>query len=168
MFGKANHMYNEYCKRLSIDALLHRPDGKSRWSPVLSNERGCLAQGNHTGVESTDTIEFIQHACVPTDRKVTYASFVCDHRPLKDEEWRIRLVVGGDRLTYDVDSGSTATDLLETKILFNSVFAYVKKHGVKFLSMDLKDMFLHTPMQKAEYTKVHSKYFPIDIIHQYA
>ena len=46
-------------------------------------------------VESTDTIEFINHCKVPTNRKVTYASFVCDHRPLKDEQWRIRLVVGG-------------------------------------------------------------------------
>ena len=28
---------------------------------------------------------------------------------------------GDDKLPYDADSGSPATDLLETKILFNSV-----------------------------------------------
>ena len=64
-----------------------------------------MAQGSNTGVESTETIEFIKHSKVPPDRKVTYASFVCDHRPLKDEQWRIILVVWG-RLPYNADSGS--------------------------------------------------------------
>ena len=168
IFGKVNHMYNDHGKRLSIDTLLHGSDGKSRWKPALSNEWGRLAQGNYTGVESTDTIEFIQHTCVPTDKKVTYASFVCDHRPLKDEKWRIRLVVGGDKLPYDADSGSPATDLLETKILLNSVISDARKYGARFLSMDLKDMFLHTPMKTAEYMKVHLKYFPDDIIQKYS
>lgn len=92
---------------------------------------------------------FINHFKVPTDKKVTYASFVCDHRPLKDETWRIRLVVGGDKLPYNADSGSPATDLLETKILTNSVLSDARKYGAKCLSMDLKDMFLHTPMKKS-------------------
>ena len=120
------------------------------------------------GVESTDTIEFINHYTVPTDRKSTYASFVCDHIPLKDEQWRIRFVVGSDKLPYEEDSGSSATDLLETKILFSSVISDARNNGAKFLSMDLKDMFLHTPMQRPEYMKVYLKYFPDDIIQQYA
>ena len=74
--------------------------------------------------------------------------------------------MGGDRLTYDVDSGSPSTDLLETKILFNSVISDYKD-GTTFLSMDLKDMFLHTPMTKPEYMKMPLKYFPEDIIQQY-
>ena len=32
-----------------------------------------------------------------TDQKVTYASFVCDHRLLKTEPWLIRLVVGREK-----------------------------------------------------------------------
>ena len=104
MFNKASHIYNDNGKRLSIDVLLQGDDGKEKWQPALSNEWDRLAQGNKTGVESTDTIEFINHARVPTDRKVTYASFVCDHRPLEEEQWRIRLVVRGDKLPYDADS----------------------------------------------------------------
>ena len=42
---------------------------------------------------------------------------------------------GGDRLTYDADSGSPATDLLEREILFNSVISDAKD-GATFLSMD--------------------------------
>ena len=114
--------------------------------PALSNEWGRLAQGNYSGVESTDTIEFIPHTDVPQSKKVTYASFVCDHRPLKDEKWRIRLVVGGDKLPYDSDSGSPAQNLLEMKLLLNSVI-FDANIGARFLSMDLKDMFLHTPMR---------------------
>ena len=33
--------------------------------------------------------------------------------------------------------------------------------------MDLKDMFLHTPMEQPEYMKVELKYFPADIIQRY-
>ena len=72
---------------------------------------------------------------------------------MKDEQWRIRLVVGGDKLEYEFDSGSPTTDLTETKILFNSVISDAKD-GANCLSMDLKDMFLHTPMERPEYMKV--------------
>ena len=54
----------------------------------LSNEIGLLAQGNIHGVKVIDTIEFIRQEDVLRDRDVTYASFVCDHRPLKSEQWR--------------------------------------------------------------------------------
>ena len=115
----------------------------------MSNEWGRLAQGNYNGVESTDTIDFIPFQQVPTDKKVTYASFACDHRPLKSEPWRVRIVVGGDKLPYESDSGSPAADMLETKILFNSVISDARK-GARFYSMDLKDMFLHPLMLSSE------------------
>ena len=60
--------------------------------------------------------------------------------------WRIRMVVGGDKLEFYSDSGSPATDLTETKILLNSIISDVDK-GARFASMDLKDMFLHTIME---------------------
>ena len=105
------HIYDVNGKRQSIDKLLNGKDGKTKWNPALSNEWGRLAQGNDNGVEYTNTIEFIAYKDVPLNRKVTYTSFVCDYRPLKKEKWRIRLVVGGDKLDYNFDSGSPATDL---------------------------------------------------------
>ena len=162
-----NHIYDVNGKKQSLDKLLNGKDSETKWFPALSNEWGRLAQGNDSGVESTNTIEFISYSEVPADRKVTYVSFVCDHRPLKDEQWRIRLVVGGDKLEYEFDSGSPTTDLTETKVLINSVISDAKD-GARFLSMDLKDMFLHTPMERPEYMKVPLKYFPPDIITKYA
>ena len=116
-----HHIYNAKGEKQSLDKLLNGPHGTTRWSPALSNEWGRLSQGNDAGVKSNDCIDFIYRSEIPKDKKITYASFVCDRRPLKDEEWRIRLVVGGDKLSYYEDSGSPATDLTETKLLFNIV-----------------------------------------------
>ena len=75
-------------------------------------------------------------------------------------------MVGGDKLTYDADTGSPAANLLETKLLFNSVISDAKK-GARFASMDLMDMFLRTKMKDPEYMKVPLKYFPLEIRQKY-
>lgn len=52
--------------------------------------------------------------------------------------------------------------MFETKLLFNCVISDTKD-GARFCNMDLKDMFMHTPMLNPEYMKVPFKYFPEDI-----
>ena len=69
---------------------------------------------------------------------MTYASYVCDYKPLKSEPYRIRLVAGGDRLKYENDTGAPASSLLETKILINSVISDAND-GAGFMSCDFKD-----------------------------
>ena len=71
--------------------------------------------------------EFYQPFTDTFKQKVSYASFVCDHRPLKSEQWRERLVVGGDKLTCPYDTGSPAANLLETKLLLNNIISYSDK-----------------------------------------
>ena len=110
------------------------------WIRSMSNKIGRLAQGNQYGVTATDTISFIPRKLVPRDRKFTYGNFVCDYKILKSEPHCIRLVVGGDKLDYDNDSGSPTASLLETKMLLNSIISDTK-HGAQFLSCDLKDFF---------------------------
>ena len=51
-----------------------------------------------------------------------------------------RIVVGGDKLTYDQDPRSPAADLLETKLLINSVISD-EKCGTRFYTMNLKKPF---------------------------
>ena len=121
-----------------------------------------MANGNDYGVNGTQTIEFIHHSEVPPDRDVTYATFVCDFRPLKSEPYQIRITVGGDRLTYNDDAGSPAANLLETKILINSIISDAAK-GARFMTADVKDFFLNSPMKRAEYMKTSYKHFPRDI-----
>ena len=118
---------------------------------------GRLAQGNKLGVLTTNNIKFIKQSQVPNYRKFTYASFVCDHRPLKTEPWRVWLVVGGYRLPYEAAAGSPAPNLVETKIILNSTISDAN-YGEKNLSCNLKDFFLASPMAKSEYMKVSIKY----------
>ena len=69
-------------KRLSIDARSKGADSTT-WEKSLSNEWGRLADGNNYGVKGTQTVRFISKSEVPSDRQVTYATFVCDVKPLK-------------------------------------------------------------------------------------
>ena len=85
-------------------------------------------------------LESIAKNMVPSNKPVTYGSFICDYKPLKTEQWRVRLVVGGAKLRYENDSGSSVANLLDTNILLNSVISQTSKR-VKFLSCDLKDFF---------------------------
>jgi len=100
------------------------------------------------------------------NKEITYATFVCDHCPLKDEKWRVRCVVGGDKLTYPGDPASPAASLLDTKLMLNSTISDAK-HGARFLSADLKDHFLVSPMDQPEYMKVPIEFFLPDIIDRY-
>ena len=117
-----HHVYNAQGKRETIDTLCKGPD-KEVWLQSLSNEWGCLAQGNSKGIHSNNVIDFIHCSEVPLDRDITYATFVIDYRPLKSEPYCIRITVGGDKLSYPDDAGSPAANLLETKILINSVIS---------------------------------------------
>ena len=134
-------------KRETADTLLHGKD-KEVWNKAVSNEIGCLAQGNKYGVKATDTIEFIARAQVPNNKKVTYAQFVFDFRLHKTEQHRCCIVTGGDKLDYEEDVSSPATSMLETKILLNSTISDASK-GARFISSDL-DFFLASPMAKPE------------------
>ena len=161
-----NHIYDDKGKKLSIDTLLTDPKYKDIWNKSMSNELGRLAQGNKYGIKSNDAIDFIHKCEVPKEKKVTYANFVCDYRPLKSDPNRVRLVVGGDKLDYAFDSGSPAATLLETKIMVNSVISDSDK-GSRFCSMDLKDHFLATPMKEYEYMRIPYRLIPQDIREKY-
>ena len=74
---------------------------------------------------------------------VEYANFVCDYYPLKTKTNKINLVADGYELGYDVDAGTPAALLIETKLLINGMISEMK-HGATFLSYDLRDFFCYT------------------------
>ena len=159
-----NHMYDGVTgKKQSLDKLLQT--NPTIWTTALSNELGRLAQGIRT-VDGNDVMDFIFYSDVPQDRIVTYANFVCDIRPLKTEQFRVRLTVGGDRLEYPDDTASPAATLLESKLLLNSTISQ-SAQGARFMTLDIKDFFLQTFMERPEYMKIHSKYFLPDIREKY-
>ena len=125
-------------------------------------ELGRLAQDNKYGATPTDCIEFIPHSDVPANAKCTYANFVADHRPLKTDPDRICCVAGGDKIDFWGDSSSPTTNLAEAKLLFDSVISDVK-NGARFMTCDLKDHFLASPMQNPHYMGIKWEHIPEDI-----
>ena len=151
----ANHIFYASSKKQSIDDLIKGPM-KTTWLRSTANELGRLA----SEIPNRVRIVFIPKSKVPPDKKVTYANMVCDYRPLKDEPYRVILTVGGDKLDYFGKTASLAPNLLETKLLINSVISDAHK-GARFLSIDIKDLFLLSslPSEQKECMRIHSKYF---------
>ena len=81
---------------------------------------------------------------------------VVTDRPQKANPRRVRITVGGDRLDYPFDISTRTAGLSTAKILFNSV---VSTPNAKFCTMDIKDFYLNTPMERYEYMRI-----PVDII----
>ena len=82
------------------------------------------------------TIFFIHPSKIPAHKKVTYGRLVVDICPLKDEKYRFRITVGGDKLDLCGDASSVAASLATVKILLNSV---VSTKDAVFTTADIKD-----------------------------
>ena len=68
------------------------------------------------------------------------------------------MTIGGDKLVFTGDTGSPAADLLETKLMANSIISDAHK-GARCLNLDIKDFFLQSDLPKPEYMRIHSTYF---------
>ena len=117
----ANYIYNNDGKKITHDHLL-QTDNKN-WNQALSNEFGRLTQSNYKNIRCTDAMEFIHPSEIASHAKITYASLIYDHQPLTPEKWRTWLIIGSDKLPYYDDAGSPAANLIETKLLLNSVIS---------------------------------------------
>jgi hypothetical protein len=95
---------------------------------------------------------------------VVYAKVVVDVRPHKEEKERCRLVVGGDQIEYPYEVTTRTASIETAKIIFNSV---ISTDGAKFITLDLKDFYLNTPMARYEYIKIPVELIPDEIMDQY-
>ena len=150
-----NHIF-ENGKKQSLDMLLKGPM-KDIWNNSTSRELGRLAKGwkNEAGNEA---LEFIPKSEVPQHEKVTYANMVCDLREHKQDKFRVRLTVGGDKLEYFFETAAPAASLLEAKLIINSTISQSSKNA-RFMTLDIKDFFLQSTMKHPQYMKIHAKYF---------
>jgi len=140
-------------KMLKHRQLINHEDSEisATWSTSLANGFGRLFQGVGKRIKNpTNTCHFIRKDQVPKDRfkDVTYGKFECTVRPQKAEKHRTRLVVGGNRIKYPGEVGTPTAEMLLVKILLNSV---VSTRGAKFMSIDIKNFYLVTPMERYEY-----------------
>ena len=153
-------------KLLNYRQLLRHPVYQGDWTISSANEFGRLAQGVGGRIRGTDTIRFIRKSDIPQDRRkdVTYGRFVCNVRPEKAEPNRTRFTVGGDRINYPGEVATPTAEMLTAKLLFNSV---ISTPGAKFMTMDISNFYLMTPLPRPEYLRLKLDDIPTEIIKEY-
>ena len=139
--------------------LIKHPKYKDTWSNSFGKEIRRLAT-------TTETISFISKTDIPQDRKgdETYGRIVCVYREGKKDKYRTRITIGGNLINFPGNCGTPTADLLTVKLLFNSI---ISTPNAKFMSIDIKDFYLCTPMKRYEYFRMKLELFPEDIIQEY-
>jgi hypothetical protein len=86
-------------------------------------------------------------------------------RPEKtDEPNRTRFTVGGDRINYPGEVGTPTAEMLVAKLLFKSI---ISTPNAKFMTIDISNFYLMTPLMRPEYLQVKLTDIPAEIITEY-
>ena len=164
----ANAVIGDNGELLEYKHLIANPKTRATWLHSYGNEIGRLAQGMPGRNTGTNTIFFIRKDQVPKERAkkdTTYGLITTLVRPEKiDEPNRTLLVAGGDRVHYPGDAGTPTADLLTVKLLLNSI---ISKENARFMTMDIKDFYLNTPMACYEYMRIQLADMPDDVVEHY-
>ena len=72
--------------------------------------------------------------------------------------------MGGDQVHYLVNAGTPTANLLTVKLLINNT---ISTPNAKYMTMDIKDFYLNTPMTHYKYTKLKIADMPEDVIKHY-
>jgi hypothetical protein len=139
--------------------LLKHPKYKDIWSKSFGTEIRRLAT-------TTERIAFMSKEIISQNRRkdITYGRIVCTHRSEKTDPYRTRITMGGNLVNYPDDCGTPTADLLTVKLLFNNI---ISTPNCKFMTIDIKDFYLMTPMDRYEYFRMKLEVFPPDIIEEY-
>ena len=84
--------------------------------------------------------------------------------PAEKYPFRVRFTVGGNRIDYPGNVATSTTELATVKLHLNSVISDVNE---SYMTVDIKDYYLGTPMNRFEYMRIPVKYIPEDIMYQY-
>ena len=162
------NVYNDETKRLeSYQQLLKTPSMRPIWTKAMCKELGRLSQGYKDEVTGTNTISFMTRSevrLIPPDKTVTYPRIVVDLRLQKPDPNRVRMTVGGNLLNVPGDLGTPVADMATIKILWNSVLS---TRNAKFACIDIKDMYLQTPLLRPEYMRIPVKLIPDEFVEEY-
>ena len=152
---------------LNYRQLRKHPELKEAWNLSSANEFGRLFQGiGDRTKKPSNTCFFINKQQVPPERfkDVTYCKFVCSIQEQKKETNRTRAVLGGNLVHFPGDVGTPTADMMLFKILLNSV---VSTPNAKFMTIDISNFYLNTPMTRYEYVKMRLSDIPDEVIQEY-
>eukprot|EP00957_Ditylum_brightwellii_P013416 1013179-Ditylum_brightwellii.AAC.1 len=154
---------DETDKLLEYQDLIHHEKYRETWTNVFVKELDYLAKGL-CGHQGTNTIKFIRKHDVPGGCVVTYARIVVDYRSQKADLNRVRLTVGGERIDYPWDVSTPTANLVTSKLLMNST---ISTPGAKFMTVDRKNFYLNTLIDRYEYMPIAYNLLPKEIIEKY-
>jgi hypothetical protein len=103
---------------------------------------------------------------IPQARRkdITYGRIICVYRSEKKDPYRTPVTMGGNLVNYLDDCGTPTADLITVKLMFNSI---ISTPNAKFMTINIKDFYLMTPMDRYEYFRMKMELFPQDIINEY-
>ena len=134
-------------------------------APIISNELGRLANVIKDQMKSgTETIFFIRRNQGPVGRKVAYGRIITTILPQKTVQHRVYLAVGRNLIDYPGNVRTPTADMTTAKLLFNSV---VSTPSAKFMTCNINDIYLNTPIDRYEYMRLPIGMIPKEIIEQY-
>jgi hypothetical protein len=143
------------------------------WNTSYASELGRLCQGISTGpnkgkcIKGTNTLLLIPYDKIPSTRRkeITYSKVVCKVRPVKgDDANRTRITIGGNNIAYPGDVGTPTGSIEVVKLLVNSVFT---QRNARLATMDLKNSYLNTPLDRPEYVYIKLTDIPQEFIDKY-
>ena len=70
---------------------------------------------------------------------------VCKVRPEKSDTNRTRITIGGNRITFTGNVGTSTASLELDKLVFNSVLS---RPGAKFTTFDICNFYLQNPFNR--------------------
>ena len=75
-----------------------------------------------------------------------------------------RITVSGSQICYPGDVGTPTVSLDLVKLIINSVLS---RRNARFVSFDLKNFYLQTPMKRSEYVRIKFSDIPQEFIKEY-
>jgi len=139
------------------------------FTSALAGEDGAIWLQKH-GEEivrlfTSETIRLIMRSEVPSDKKPAYYNPQVKTK-IKDGvlQYRVRGTIGGNQVNYEGDKSANTASMQLIKILCNAV---VSDPGAKFMTADIKDFYLGTPLPSPEYMRINLDHIPEDVIAKY-
>ena len=139
---------------------------KLSMTTALASEEGHIWLQKHgeeiTRLFESETIKLIYWNQLPAGKKAAYYNPQVRTK-IKDGElqYRVRGTIGGDQIHYNGDTAAHTASMQLIKIHLNAV---VSDPNAKYMTADIKDFYLGTPLPNTEYMRINLQHIPQDVI----
>ena len=142
--------------RLTSTSALRGPE-REKWITAHGEEIVRLIESK-TGI-------FIHRSAMPRDRKAAYYNPQLKIKVKSGViQYRVRGTIGGDQVHYPGATTAYTAALETIRILLNAVVS----EDAEFMTADIKDFYLGTPLDRTEYMRINLKHIPRNIQLRYS